>query len=177
MNILFVCTGNICRSPAAEYLLRDKIRHTQGVAPEITVSSAGTMGMSGYGMDDRSLRWLDAHGIDGTGFVARRVNKRLLKSADLVIGLEQEHVDACLRTAPAVMNRTFRLHQLAEWSRNGDLSSLDDLPGTRARLPQVIGDHDDPVGLSSTADYDRIVDAIAEDVAAVAALLPEGAPQ
>lgn len=172
MNILFVCTGNICRSPAAEYLLRDRLNAaTPTASSPITVASAGTSGMSGHGMDERSLGWLDAHGIDGSDFIARRIDRRTLKSADLIIGLEKPHVDACLRLMPRAMSRTFRLHQLAEWSRRGDLSTLDRLPDIRKHLPRVAGDHEDPVRLSSSAAYDRIIDGIAVDIDHLAPLI------
>lgn len=165
VNILMVCTGNICRSPVAEHLLRAVS------TSDVTVTSAGTAGLSGHGMDNRSLQWLATRDIDGSAFLARRVNRRLLGDADLVIGLEQEHVDACLRIRPAGLNRTFRLHQLAEWSRTGALSSLDELAGARQRLPQVTGDHPDPVGYMSAEDYGQVLDGIAADIAPVAELL------
>ncbi|MFZ2272372.1 protein tyrosine phosphatase, partial [Corynebacterium variabile] len=122
MNILFVCTGNICRSPVAEFLLRDLVREGH------TVSSAGIAGLSGYAMDPRSVEYLRLRGIDGNEFAARRVSRRILKEPDLIIGFEQEHVNECLALEPAAISRTFRLCQLAAWQRNGDLTSLTDLP-------------------------------------------------
>lgn len=167
MNVLFVCTGNICRSSVAEYLLRDGLERNSGV----TVTSAGTSGMTGYPMDPRSLEYLAGRGVDGSGFTARRVDRHVLKDADLVVGLEKSHVDHCLRLAPAMLKRTFRLHQLAEWHRGGELTSLTQLPHQRNRLPRVTHDHTDPVGFSSTGDYDRLLDDVAADVSAVVDLL------
>lgn len=170
MNILFVCTGNICRSPAAEYMLREVLAHAEDVSGT-TVSSAGTAGMTGYGMDPRSLDYLVVREIDGFGFTARRANRKILKSSDLVIGLDQSHVDACLAIDPSALSRTFRLHQLAEWHRNGDLHTLSELPSVRRSLPPVTGDHEDPIGFTSAEDYIRVLDGIAADVREVAALL------
>ncbi|MDN5684082.1 protein tyrosine phosphatase [Corynebacterium glyciniphilum] len=172
MKILIVCTGNICRSPAAEYLLRDATPTEPG-APTgtVTVASAGTAGMSGYPMDPRSLNYLSRQGIDGSGFTARRVNRRILQDADLVVGLEKTHVDHCLRLAPALLKRTFRLHQLAEWHRSGDLTSLTQLPHLRHRLPRILHDHADPVGFTAAEEYTALLDAVAEDVRALAALV------
>ncbi|MGP5038964.1 arsenate reductase/protein-tyrosine-phosphatase family protein [Corynebacterium variabile] len=170
MNILFVCTGNICRSPAAEFMLRDALAHAEDSSGAI-ISSAGTTGMTGYGMDPRSLAYLGAREIDGAGFTARRVNRKILKSADLVIGLDQSHVDACLTIDPSALSRAFRLHQLAEWHRSGNLHAVSELPTVRRPLPPVTGDHPDPIGFTSTEDYTRALDGIAADVREVTALL------
>jgi protein-tyrosine phosphatase len=168
MNVLFVCTGNICRSPVAEHLLRDLGASDPA---SLTVQSAGTAGMSRSPMDDRSLRYLADAGIDGTAFRARRVNRRILADADLIVGLEKSHVDDCLRLAPAALSRTWRLHQLAEWHRTGELPSLSGLPELRRTLPPVEGDHDDPVGYSSAEAYRGVLDGIARDVRELHALI------
>ena len=159
MTVLFICTGNICRSPVAEYLLRDAIRCA---SPEIPVSSAGTMGMTGNPMDPRSLRYLADRDIDGSVFTARRLNRRILQDASLVIGFEQQHVDACLTISPGAISRTFRLSQLAAWQRSGELTP-------------VTAEHEDPVGLSSEEDFMRVLDGIFDDVRSVAALIAPGA--
>jgi protein-tyrosine phosphatase len=169
VKILVVCTGNICRSPVAEHLLRASLPATADGT--VTVASAGTTGMSGHPMDVRSLDYLAHHGIDGTGFTARRVNRRILQDADLLVGLEKAHVDRCLRVAPSLLTQSFRLHQLAEWHRSGGLTSLTQLPHLRHQLPRVLHDHADPVGYTSAADYTALLDAIADDVSALAALV------
>lgn len=183
MNILFVCTGNICRSPVAEHLLRDLAGgDAPGTAPAArpSVSSAGTAGLSGYAMDPRSVEYLRLRGIDGGGFTARRATRRMVSSADLVIGFEQEHVNECLRLAPSAMSRAFRLSQLAAWQRGGALGSLSDLmspvtgPELRRSLPLVDGDLEDPVRFHSFDDYFRVLDVITADVTALSALLPVG---
>ena len=110
MNILFVCTGNICRSPVAEYLMRDL------VGEGLTVSSAGIAGLTGYAMDPRSVEYLRLRGVDGNDFTARRVSRRILKEQDLIVGFEQEHVNECLALEPAAISRTFRLCQLTPGS-------------------------------------------------------------
>ncbi|MGP5249665.1 arsenate reductase/protein-tyrosine-phosphatase family protein [Corynebacterium variabile] len=166
MNILFVCTGNICRSPVAEYLLRDL------VGEGLTVGSAGIAGLTGYAMDPRSVEYLRLRGIDGNNFAARRISRRILKEPDLIVGFEQDHVNECLALQPAAISRTFRLCQLAAWQRNGDLSSLADLPAQRRTLPAVDCELEDPVTFQSSDDYFRVLDVIASDVAALAELLP-----
>lgn len=166
MNILFACTGNICRSPVAEYLLRGL------VGAGLTVSSAGIAGLTGYAMDPRSVEYLRLRGIDGNEFAARRVSRRILKEPDLIVGFEQEHVNECLALEPAAMSRSFRLCQLANWQRNGDLTSLADLPALRRTLPAVDCELEDPVTFQTFDDYFRVLDVISADVAALAELLP-----
>lgn len=172
MTVLFICTGSICRSPVAEYLLRDAIRCA---SPEIPVSSAGTMGMTGNPMDPRSLRYLADRDIDGSVFTARRLNRRILQDASLVIGFEQQHVDACLTISPGAISRTFRLSQLAAWQRSGELTALDTVHDGIREFTPVTAEHEDPVGLSSEEDFMRVLDGIFDDVRSVAALIAPGA--
>lgn len=166
-SVLFICTGNICRSPAAEYLLRHEL---QSGASGAGVSSAGVAGLSGHPMDSRSIDYLHRHSVDGTGFTARRVNRRMLQDASLIVGFEQRHVDACLTMFPGALSRTFRLSQLAAWQRSRELRSLADLPVRLPTLPQVDTEHADPVDFTSVADYTRVLDSISADVSALATL-------
>ncbi|WP_291473704.1 low molecular weight phosphatase family protein [Corynebacterium sp.] len=166
MNILFVCTGNICRSPVAEHLLRDLVGDGH------TVSSAGIAGLTGYAMDPRSVEYLRLRGIDGNDFTARRISRRILEEPDLIIGFEQDHVNECLALQPAAISGTFRLCQLADWQRTGNLASLTDLPAQRRTLPAVNCELEDPVTFQTFDDYFRVLDVIAADVAALAQLLP-----
>ncbi len=84
--MLFVCTGNICRSPAAEFLFRARI----GTAP-IVASSAGTSGLSGWDMDAPSARALRAFGVDPSAHVARRMTREMVAAADLVLTADTDH--------------------------------------------------------------------------------------
>lgn len=181
LRVLFVCTGNICRSPAAEYLLRDCLGgdrpdggHQDGAHPGIVVSSAGVAGLSGHPMDSRSVGYLKGRGIDGSGFSARRVSRRILEAQDLVVCFEQRQVDSCLITHPGAMSKTFRLPQLAQWHRSGLLPSLTALRELRHGLPRVDGDVEDPVGVRSAEEYTRVLGAIDNDVAELSTLLTHG---
>lgn len=169
--VLFVCTGNICRSPVAEFLLRDALT---GAVHPFSVSSAGTAGVSGHPMDSRSVSYLRSLNIDGSEFRARRLNSALLRNASLIVGFQQQHVDACLTMFPGAMSRCFLLTQLAQWHRTGALDTLDELPRKRPTLPPVTAQHDDPVGFRSISAYEKVLDAITADVRTLAALLSPG---
>ncbi len=72
-SILFVCTGNICRSPIAERILRT-LAGTAGVS--VTVTSAGVGAQNGAPMHPLSVEVLDEHGYDAAGFEATTFARR-----------------------------------------------------------------------------------------------------
>ena len=79
-NILVICIGNICRSPSAEYMLRQKLAE---VKPNITIHSAGLGALVDKGIDDTAAALLSEHGIDPSGHRARQVDRDMLTQADL----------------------------------------------------------------------------------------------
>lgn len=126
-EVLFICTGNICRSPVAE--IRTRALLAAAGRTGIRVASAGTRGVVGEGVHPQMARCLAADGIDPSGHVARRVRKPDLQQATLIIGMEQEHVDAALRLHPGALRRTFTLPHLAALVAAG---ATTDLAGIRA---------------------------------------------
>ncbi|WP_343124671.1 low molecular weight protein-tyrosine-phosphatase [Rhodanobacter sp. C05] len=103
-RILIVCIGNICRSPTAEYLLRQHL-----VPRDIQLGSAGLGALVGSRMDAAALHLLAEHGIDGTAHRARQLTPAMLREADLVLGMEKGHVDAMTRLAPETSGKIFLL--------------------------------------------------------------------
>jgi protein-tyrosine phosphatase len=92
-RILTVCTGNICRSPLAEYALREAVE-AEGLAGEVEITSAGTTGWeSGNPIDPRAGALLREQGIDPSAHRARRMERDELDRADLVLALDHDHVD------------------------------------------------------------------------------------
>jgi len=113
-RILIACVGNICRSPTAEYLFRERLGPSHGA----TVSSAGINAMTGYPMDPSALDLLREHGVDGEAHVARQLDARLLREADLVLAMERGHVDAIRRMAPEASGKVFLLDK---WLHSRDI--------------------------------------------------------
>ena len=110
-RVLVVCTGNVCRSPIAEGMLREAFVERQGDdAPE--VASAGTMGWEGSGADPNSIAAAAERGVDISGHVARLLSTADLGSADLVLAMSSEHAVATVREAPDAAPRTFTLKEL-----------------------------------------------------------------
>jgi len=102
-QIVFVCWGNICRSPMAE-------RVAQGMASakgltELRFSSAGTSREElGNGMDPRAQRVLRNAGYWTDGHRAHQITAAEIEDADLVVGMEQLHIDIMHRMAPHADN-------------------------------------------------------------------------
>lgn len=69
MKVLFICTGNICRSPMGELLLPQFM-------PDLESDSAGTRGLVSHEIAPNSKRLLDQHGIDSSSFRAKRVTRK-----------------------------------------------------------------------------------------------------
>ena len=107
--VLFVCTGNICRSPAAERLFR--ARSMPEVLLEVT--SAGTSGLTGHPIDGPTARALLELGIDPDGHRARRMDRDMLRSSDLVLTADIEHRSEVLHTEPSMLAKTFTLREFA----------------------------------------------------------------
>jgi protein-tyrosine phosphatase len=92
VRISFVCTGNICRSPTAEVVLRVKLA-AAGWADEVVVDSAGTGPWhAGKDMDPRARQTLDRHGYRPPPHVARQFQAADFASRDRVIALDNGHL-------------------------------------------------------------------------------------
>lgn len=91
VRVVFVCTGNICRSPMAEVLARDAFARA-GLGEAVTVSSAGTGGWHvGEGMDPRAAAELASAGHDTSHRAAQVGDEHLY--ADLVVALDRGHAE------------------------------------------------------------------------------------
>ena len=100
LRIMTVCTGNICRSPMAEVVLRDRLV-AAGLDGQVIIDSTGTTGYEvGSAMDPRARRILQDAGYSGPGVVAhraRQVRAADLGERDLVLAATTEHVHALHR--------------------------------------------------------------------------------
>lgn len=125
-RVLTVCTGNICRSPMAERLLRVGLVERFGDdAAQVEVTSAGTGALAGSAMAPHAAHQLRGLGGDAEGFEARAIQAGLVARADLVLAMTREHRGLVVRLHPAATRRTFTLRELA---RLTSMVGPDDLP-------------------------------------------------
>lgn len=106
-HVLFVCTGNICRSPLAERLARSVL----GPRSAIHVTSAGTHAVPGLEMAERARQELVRLGGDPDGFASRPLTAHLVASADLVLTATSQHRAESVALQPAAHIRTFTIAQ------------------------------------------------------------------
>ena len=109
-SILVVCSGNICRSPIAEGLMRDGLVSRFGSGAPI-VSSAGTIAVEGALPSEGSVTAAAERGSDIAAHRARRLTLDLASAADLVVAMAGEHRE-WLADDPEVAPRTFTLKEL-----------------------------------------------------------------
>lgn len=128
-RILTVCTGNICRSPAAERLL------AAGLGPSVVVESAGIGALVGEPIDPLMAALMTDAGVETEGFAARAATERLVRAADLILPLTLDHRARVVDLAPAAVRRTFALLEFAHLVTTVDLSGVPTRlsPGDRLR--------------------------------------------
>ncbi len=130
LEILTVCTGNICRSPLAELLLRQQL---DGIA---TVSSAGVRAMVGEGMPDEAAELAAKRGVPASDIAqhrARWLNESHLKSPDLVLAMAREHRRAVVELSPSRIRSAFtarEFERLAERATDASLIAAADAAGS-----------------------------------------------
>ncbi|MCS4534052.1 low molecular weight protein-tyrosine-phosphatase [Neisseria montereyensis] len=103
-KILIVCIGNICRSPTAEQLLKQKM-------PHLDVSSAGLRALAGKDADLQAIRTALRHGLIIAGHTARQLTAAMCRQADLILVMETAHIDMVAAILPSARSKTMLFAQ------------------------------------------------------------------
>jgi protein-tyrosine phosphatase len=175
MRLLFVCTGNLCRSPIAQGLAQAWVaRHAAADAWQVDIVSAGTSAVVDQPMDRHSAQALARRGGDGAQIRARALTAELAAGADLVLTMTRRHRRAVLALSPKGLRRTFTLLEAADLVRDVDMRDLVTAPlddrirelGLRLdarRALRVATDADDvldPIGRRAPV-HEQVADSIA----------------
>ena len=120
--VLFVCTGNSCRSVMAKALLEKKLKEKN--RDDVEVLSAGIMMLGGLSATEPTIDILKREDIDVSGHSSQKVTKEMLKKSDIILVMEHLHEQRVLELAPETKNRLFLLKEFAKIN-DGQLS-IDD---------------------------------------------------
>lgn len=110
-TILFICTGNSCRSVMAQWLLKKKLQEQK--RDDVEVLSAGIMYTGGLSASYETRELLARKGIDVSGHRSQRITIEMLNKADLILVMERLHEQRLLHLHPQVKNRLFLLKEFA----------------------------------------------------------------
>ena len=134
-KILFVCSGNTCRSPLAEGIAKKIFSDHQA---ELDISSAGASALDGLPASSLAVEVARKHSIDISSHQARLLSRTLVKEADLIITMGSKHRDTVAIIEPEAANHTYLLTRFCE---------------------DVAGDVTDPIGMG-VAEYEQTFELI-----------------
>lgn len=151
-TILFVCTGNICRSPLAEKVLDSLLRRSGGPGSSIIVESAGLHAVVGAPMDTLPAAIAEESGA-ASHHVARQIDAEIVKNSSLILTMTRDQLNELCGSYPPAVRRSFNLLHFARILR-----TFPDLTDQAARLFDVTQDAGLKRSAVATGPEDDITD-------------------
>lgn len=111
-TILFVCTANICRSPMAAALMRDRIMWA-GLEDQVQVLSAGVWAEKGSRASTNATAVLRLRGIDMAEHRSQPLSYQLLRQADIILVMEEAHRRSIFYMAPELLSKVYLVTEMA----------------------------------------------------------------
>jgi len=115
-SVLMVCVGNICRSPMAEALLK---AYCMERGLRVSIDSAGIGALVDHPADDAVVALMQQKNIDMSGHRAKQVNAALIADYELILVMEQGHIQALVQMQPQARGR---VHLLGKWNEQEEIS-------------------------------------------------------
>ena len=103
-TLLFVCTGNSCRSVMAKGLM-EKFVNEAGLAEKVHIDSAGTSTFAGIGAAPNTVSVMREKGVDVSGHIGKNINKDMFKRSDIVFVMEKAHKDFIVNIMPEMKDK------------------------------------------------------------------------
>lgn len=120
MNILFVCTGNTCRSPMAEGIFKALLKDNN--IDNINVSSAGISTFEGDSANEKAIYTLRNKGIDIKSHKSRQITKEIIENSDLILTMTKSHKGMILNALPEYLNKIFTIKEYVYINNNEELT-------------------------------------------------------
>ena len=113
VKILFVCTGNTCRSSMAEGILKEMLKEKDDKYEDIQVLSAGISAIDGDPPSEFALKALEEQGIDISQHCAKQLSSKMVKEADLILTMTVAHKNMILSIISEAKEKTYTLKEYA----------------------------------------------------------------
>ena len=109
-SILFVCSGNSCRSPMAEAMMRKML----GKNKDVEISSAGLFALEGMRANENALRTMAKEGIELGRHRSRQLTQEMVNQAGVIVVMTGDHKEAIAHFSPGIEKKVFLLSEFEE---------------------------------------------------------------